>query len=277
MDAKRVGIIVVSSFISALAINVFFAPHKLLNGGVGGIALAVQYLFNLPAGYLVLILNIPLFFWSIKEVDKEFTLLTILGTVAESIFLVLTKDLASHFFLKDILLSCIYGGVIHGVAMGIIFSNHGSLGGADIVSVILRKKYNFEIGSVSLAINIFIVSLGSILFGVETGLYTLISMYLGFKVVDMVIKGFNRKNLMFIVSSHQEQITERIRLDLNRSSTILFGRGTFSGNEYDVIYCVISTSQVPKLKRIVMEEDPRAFMSIIDTSEVEGKGFKSAI
>jgi uncharacterized membrane-anchored protein YitT (DUF2179 family) len=87
--------------------------------------------------------------------------------------------------LKDVLLSCIYGGVIHGLAMGLIFSYHGSMGGADIVSVILRKKYNFDIGSVSLVIHIFIVSLGAIFFGIETGLYTLISMYLAFKVLDM--------------------------------------------------------------------------------------------
>lgn len=255
----------------------FIVPHKLLSGGISGIALITQYLSNIPAGFIIILLNIPLLVLSLKELDKEFTILTLAGTICQSLFLILTRNISTIYHTNDIILSCICGGVINGIASGIVFSNHGSLGGTDIISMILRRKYNLEIGNVSFGINLLIVSIGSMFFGVERGLYTLISMYIASSVLDKVINGFDRKKMLLIVTDKETEIIEKIHQDLNRSSTLLYGLGTYTKAEKKLVYCVVSLSQVPKAKQIVDNADPYAFMSILDTSEIQGRGFKKAI
>jgi len=274
---KKLILILFASFVSAVGINVFFTQHKLISGGVGGIALIIQYLTQIPAGYFILLFNIPLLILSIKEIDMDFTILTIVGTLSQAVFLILTKDFYKYFMLKDMLLSCIYGGVVHGLALGIILSNHGSLGGIDIISIVLRKKYDVDIAKASFGFNLIIITSGAMFFGVETALYTLISVYLGAYVIDKVIKGFNRKKLMFIITEKEDEITSKIKKQLHRSATLLYGEGAYTKRQVKAIYCIVSLSQVPKLKHIIEEIDPTAFVSILDTSEVLGKGFKNGI
>jgi len=277
LTLKRGLFIACASLFSSIAINMFIVPHRLLSGGISGIALITQYLSNIPAGLIIILLNIPLLILSLKELDKEFTILTITGTICQSLFLILTRNISTVYHTNDIILSCISGGVINGIASGIVFSNHGSLGGTDIISMILRRRFNLEIGSVSFGINLVIVTIGSKFFGVEKGLYTLISMYIASAVLDKVIKGFDRKKMLLIVTDKEREIIEKIHLDLNRSSTLLYGLGTYTKAEKKLVYCVVSLSQVPKAKLIVNTADPYAFMSILDTSEIQGRGFKKAI
>lgn len=271
---RRIIIILIASFISAVGVNVFIAPHRLLAGGVGGIALMIQYFTKISAGYSILMINIPLFILSAKEVDMKFTYLTLVGTISQSVFLILTKNISSYFMVKDLMLSCFYGGAIHGLALGLIFSNHGSLGGADIISVILKKKYDLDIANFYLGINLVIVSIGGLFFGAETALYTLISIYIGSILMDRVIRGFNRKKLLFIITDKEELVVERIISELKRGCTFLYGEGAHSRCKKRVIYCVVSLVQLPKAKHIVESVDPSAFISILDTSEVVGRGFK---
>ena len=274
---RRAFIIAIASLISSVGLNMFIIPHKLLSGGVSGIALIVQYLSGIQAGIVIILINIPLFILSIKELDKEFTILTIIGTVCQSVFLILTRNVSQLYFAKDMILSCIYGGVMHGIALGLIFSNHGSLGGTDIISMIIRRRYNFEIGKISFGINLLIVSIGSIFFGIERGLYTLISMYIVSAVMDKVINGFDIKKMILIVTDKEKEIIENIQTDLKRGCTLLYGIGTYSKSPKKIIYCVVTLSQVPKVKTIVESSDTYAFMTIIDTSEILGKGFKKPI
>jgi uncharacterized membrane-anchored protein YitT (DUF2179 family) len=274
---RRAFIIAIASLISSVGLNMFIIPHKLLSGGVSGIALIVQYLSGIQAGIIIILINIPLFVLSIKELDKEFTILTIIGTVCQSIFLILTRNVSQLYFAKDMILSCIYGGVMHGIALGLIFSNHGSLGGTDIISMIIRRRYNFEIGKISFGINLLIVSIGSIFFGIERGLYTLISMYIVSAVMDKVINGFDIKKMILIVTDKEKEIIENIQTDLKRGCTLLYGIGTYSKSPKKIIYCVVTLSQIPKVKSIVESSDTYAFMTIIDTSEILGKGFKKPI
>lgn len=277
LTIRRVLIIAAASFISSVGLNMFIIPHKLLSGGVSGIALIIQYITSIQAGIIIIIFNIPLFILSIKELDKEFTMFTIIGTVCQSAFLILTRDVSRFYQTKDLILSCIYGGVLHGIALGLIFSNHGSLGGTDIISMIIRRRFSFEIGKISFGINILIVSIGAAFFGMERALYTLVSMYIVSAVVDKVIDGFDRKKMLLIVTDKEKEIIDKIHLDLKRSSTLLYGLGTYTRTQKKLVYCVISLSQLPKAKSIVENADPFAFVSIVDTSEIQGKGFKKAI
>jgi uncharacterized membrane-anchored protein YitT (DUF2179 family) len=266
-----------ASLISSIGLNMFIIPHKLLSGGVSGISLIIQYLTGIHAGIIIILFNIPLFILSIKELDKEFTILTIIGTLSQSIFLILTRDVSKLFFAEDMILSCIYGGVINGLALGLIFSNYGSLGGTDIISMIIRRRFSLEIGKVSFGINVVIVSVGAVFFGVERALYTLISMYLVSAFMDNVINGFGKKKLLFIITDKDKAIIEKIQNDLKRGCTLLYGIGTYTKKQKKIIYCVVSLPQVPKAKAIVEASDPYAFMSILDASEIQGKGFKKPI
>lgn len=275
--AKRTVSIVLASLASSIALNMFIIPHRLLSGGVSGIALIIQYLTKFNAGYSIILINIPLLILSIKELDKEFTFLTIVGTVCQSTFLVLTRNVYHYYIAHDMILSCIYGGVIHGIALGVIFSNHGSLGGTDILSMIIRRRYSIDIGKISFGMNLLIVSVGSAFFGLEKGLYTLISMYIVSAVMDKVINGFDRKKLLLIITDNEKEITEKIKDELKRSSTLLYGLGTYTKSQRKIVYCAVSLSQMPKAKAIVANADPYAFMTILDASEIEGKGFRKAI
>jgi uncharacterized membrane-anchored protein YitT (DUF2179 family) len=282
---KKLLIVIIGSFVSALALNIFIIPHKFLSGGVSGIALIVQYLSGFQAGYFIILANIPLFILSIKYIDREFTILTIIGTVLQASFLVLTKNFSNYFIVEDLLLSCIYGGIIYGLAFGFIFSNHGSLGGADIICMILRKKYDVDLGKIVFKINLVIVSLGSIFLGLRTNLkiglytamYTLVFMYISSFLLDRVIKGFDQRKLLFIITSKEKEITTWISSELGRSSTLLYGEGTYIKEKKQVIYCVVALDELPKIKGMIETVDPNAFISILDTAEVKGKGFKSVV
>lgn len=277
VTVKRALFIAAASLISSIGLNMFIVPHKLLSGGVSGIALIIQYLSGISAGIFIILFNIPLIILSIKELDKEFTILTIVGTLCQSTFLILTRNVSQLYSTNDMILSCIYGGVIHGIASGIVFSNHGSMGGADIVSMIIRRRSSLEIGKITFSINLLIVLTGSVFFGIERGLYTLISMYIVSTVVDKVIDGFDRKKMLLIVTDKDKEIIEKIHQDLKRSSTLLYGMGTYTKTQKKMVYCVVSLPQLPKAKSIVESADPYAFMSIIDTSEIQGRGFKKSI
>lgn len=274
-NVKNIIFIILGTLISAIGINMFIVNAKLLSGGVSGISLIIQYISGFPAGYTVLLLNIPLLILSYKMVNMRFTLFTIIGTLSLSLFLILTHSIKNILHINDSLLLCIYGGILNGAGMGLVFSNHGSTGGLDIISVILKKKYdNFEIGKISFLVNFFIVSIGMIFFGLSSALYTLVSMYITSYVVDKTLKGFNRQKMILIVTNKEKEVSEAIIKVLKRGVTFLYGEGAFTKKEKRVLYCIVSLSQLPQLKLIVQHIDENAFISILDVAEVQGKGFR---
>lgn len=264
-------------FVSAVGINAFIVPHRLLSGGVSGIAIIVQYLTKIPSGYLVLILNIPIFLYGMKELDFDFILFSALGVFLLSLFLILTRDINKTFFIKDILLSSIYGGVLNGIGLGIVLKNKGSMGGTDIVAVALKKKLGINISSIAFGINFFIVLAGSLINNIEAGLYTLISMFISSRVFEAILQGFDRKKMVMIITDKTEEISKHILNELGRGVTFLHGEGAYTGDNKKVIYCIITLNQLVKIKSIIFDIDPRAFVTIIDAAEVQGKGFKNTI
>jgi len=278
--ARKVFLIILGCLILSVAINLFIIPNKLLSGGISGIGLMLQYIFNLPMGVTILILNIPLLILSILKINKKFTAFTILGTVSLSVFLIITSPLNSVLAPVEEsyrLLYCIYGGVLSGIGLGIVFSNEGSTGGMDIVAIYAKKKYGIEVGTVIFTINVLIVSVGSILFDFKVGLYTLISMYINSTVMEKVINGLNRRKMLLIVSEKEKEVSDAIMHNCNRGVTILYGEGAYTSHKKNVMYCVVSLGQLPQIKRVIKAIDQQAFISIIDIAEVQGNGFKSPI
>lgn len=262
------------SLIGSVGINMFLSHAKLLSGGITGIALIFQYLFNIEAGVLVIVLNIPLFILSFIKLDKKFTIYSLTGMIVLSVSLILTHPVSKIVNINDKLLYCIYGGVINGIGYGLVFAHHGSTGGFDIVSMLIKKKYsNLDIGTIIFSINLFIVGISAVLFGLPVALYTLIAMYIQNFVLDHVVKGLGRKKLVFIISNKEDEIEQLILTRLKRGATVLYGEGAYTDEERKVLYCIIPLSQLPELKRIVTRLDDKAFLTIVDAAEVQGKGF----
>ena len=265
--------ILLGGIISGISFNTFIIPHKMLSGGVSGIALITNYITGINPGLIIFLLNIPIFLIGYKFVDKEFILLSLIGMASLAFFIDLFSFLRYKMFVEDIMLSSIYGGILNGIGMGIVFRNRASQGGMDIVAVIVKKYLSINIGSTSLMINFAIVVISSMIYGVKAAMYTLISMYISANVLDKVQEGFDIRKQVMIIADNEEQMAEEIVKRLHRGVTYLEGEGAFTGNKKRVIYCIVTLNQLAKLKQIVRDVDPYAFMTVSDTTEVLGRGF----
>lgn len=265
--------ILLGSLICGISYNVFIIPHKMLSGGLSGIALIINYVTGIKPGMMLFMLNIPVFLLGQKFVDKEFVILSLIGAVSFSLFLDSFSFLKYKMLVEDIMLSSIYGGIFNGIGIGIVLRNRASLGGIDIIAVIIKKYFSLNVGSTSLIINIAIVATSSLIYGIRPAMYTLISMYVSSKVLDKVQEGFDIRKQVMIISDNEEELGNEIINRLHRGVTYLEGEGAFTRNKKKVIYCIVTLNQLAKLKQIVIETDPHAFMTVNDTAEVLGKGF----
>lgn len=273
--AKKLFFIVLGNFLCALAFNVFFIPNQLLSGGVGGLGIITQYLFGIPAGISIFVLNLPIFLIGARMVDKEFVTYAFISMFIFSFLVTITKDLGKYFVIDDVLLGSVFGAIFNGLGMGLMFRNRTSQGGLDIIAAILRKKYNLNIGTGLMIVNTVIISLSSILFGYKPAMYTLISLFLGYQILDKVQTGFNVKKNVVIVSGKYQELANGIMEELHRGVTFLEGIGGYTQENKKVIYCIITSSEVVKLKNLVEEIDPAAFLTINHVVEVKGSGFQS--
>lgn len=271
---KRLFFILLANILCAIAVNGFLVPGKLLSGGVGGIAIMVQYLTDISSGIIVFAINVPIFLIAVKMIDRDFALYGFISMLILSTLLTVTRGISKYIILEDVLLRGIFGGIINGTGMGLLFRNRSSQGGFDIVAVILKRKYNMSIGSALMMFNTVIVGIASVLFGLDKGLYTLISMYIAYQVVDKVQTGFSNKKNLVIVSDKPKEIADEIITSLKRGVTFLQGTGAYSEENKQVIYCIIVSKEVVKVKDIINKIDPTAFLIVTDVVEVKGSGFK---
>ena len=258
------------SVLCAVAVNGILVPLQFLSGGFTGVALIVHYLVPfLPLGALYFLLNVPLFLLGWKFVGPRFFFYSIAGMF---IFSVAVQFIKVTFPLEDKLLSALLAGIISGVGSGIILRSRGSAGGTDILSVILLKLLSFRLGNTALGFNIIILGTAVMLFPLEKTLYTLIYMYVGTHILNLVVTGLSQRKAVLIISSQWEQISHDIMYKIRRGVTISTAKGGYSGKEMEVLYAVITFRELPHLKRIIREADPNAFVVVTDTLEVMGRG-----
>lgn len=268
-------LIFLGCMIASLGVNLFLVHAKLLSGGATGVALILEYTLRIPSGIVILLINIPLIILSYKKLDKSFTIYTTIGMLCLSISLMITRSFTQFIKIEnDLLVLCIYGGVLCGIGYGIVFLRHGSTGGNDIITMLIRKKYsNFNIGGLGFSLNIVIVSIGAIIFGLPQALYTIISLFIQSLVLDKMLKGFNSRKLLLILTRKEKEIIEYVIKDLNRGITSLVAEGEYTHDKKKMLYCIVSPRQMIELKAVVHSIDPGAFITIVDVSEVRGKGF----
>lgn len=270
---KEYLIITVGCFFYAVSINYFFISNHLAEGGVAGICLILFYLFKLPVGIMYFVINIPLLIMGWKLVGRDFLFKTLYGTSCLSFLITLTETWKVPS--NDIMLGSIYGGVLIGIGLGLIFMVNGSTGGTDVVARILNRYFDIPLGRTMLILDVVILGIAAIFFGKEIVMYTLISMTIVSKAIDYFQDGYTKAKGITIISSKSEEIKERIMNETGRGTTIIKGEGGFTGNEIDLLFCVVSKFEVTKVKTIVKETDSFAFLTISDVSEVLGEGFKA--
>ena len=265
--------IALGAILAAFGVQGFIVPSGLGGGGIGGIALLLYYTLKLPIGLMTFFLNIPLFVLGWREVNRKFVFKTIWGLAIFSLFLDLFKGVQT-ISIDDIFLGALYGGVISGISSSLIFHFGGSLGGTDIVSKVIQRKYGVPIGTSSLAINSVIILISWVILGPKAALYTLVTLFVYGRVLDLIQSGVPSKSIT-IISDQSEALVNRIMVDLGRGATFLHGRGAYSCEPKDVIICVVSLPEIGRLKQAVREVDPQAFMIVQNAGEVFGTGFIS--
>lgn len=270
---KEYSIITLGCFFYAISINYFFISNHLAEGGVAGICLILYYLFKLPVGVIYFVINIPLLIIGWRLVGRDFLFKTLYGTSCLSFLITLTQNWKGPS--SDIMLGSIYGGVLIGIGLGLIFMVNGSTGGTDIIARILNRYFDIPMGRTMLFLDIVILGVATIFFGKEIVMYTLISMAIVSKAIDYFQDGYTKSKGITIISTKSEEIKSKIMDKIGRGTTIIKGKGGYTGKEIDLLFCVVSKFEVTKVKNIVKEIDTFAFLTISDVSEVLGEGFKS--
>lgn len=265
----NIFLLTAGAVIYAVGLNGILVPKQFLSGGVIGIALILHYLFNpIDAGYYYFILNIPLMLLGWFRVSRQFMFYTAYGMVVFSLATAFVKP--GPLPIENPILAALLAGIICGTGSGITLRSRGSAGGLDILAVYLYKKLSLTMGSTISFVSAAVLLAGGLLFGLEMALYSLVFVYSSGRIMNAVMTRFNQRKSILIVSDRSDAVAERILSVLNRGVTFLDGTGAYSGHPKKVILSIITMTELSKLKELVFDIDPHAFMVVNDTLEVLG-------
>lgn len=267
--------ITIGTLIMAVGINLFLEPNTIAPGGVTGLGIILQKITNglVTVWATNLVVNIPLFILGVKVLGKAFGAKTLYATLILSFFLWLVPEMNTT---QDLLLASVFGGVILGLGLGIVFKAGGTTGGTDLAGAIINRFIpGLSTATYMMIIDILVViASGLVNRRIDTPLYSVISLYILVRVIDIILEGFSYGKAFFIISNEPEKIGRTILERLDRGVTILKGKGLYSGLDKDVLLCVVNRAQMTKVKEIIGAVDKKAFIMITDMHEVLGEGFK---
>jgi len=268
--------IIIGSAVVALAYNLFLIPHHIVPGGAGGVAMILNYFFATPVGLTILVVNIPLFLIGIRTFGRAYGVKSIIGIAVSSLLI----DGFTYIFhigsaTDNPILACIFGGIMLGAGLGLVFRGGGSTGGSDIVGMVLNRYTNFSTGTAILVVDFVVISAAGLCFGqFETALYGYLNLYLQTRAIDLVLEGLSYTRALFIISDSAQAIAESITSRMNRGATVLNATGAYSQEKKDMVFSVMAKREISRAREIVRETDPHAFVIITDVYEVLGEGFK---
>jgi len=271
-------LILIGSFILASGFVLFIAPYKIIPGGVYGISIVLHYLFGTPIWLVALCFDIPLTIIGIKILGPRFGYKTVLGFSLTAIF----TDTLTYFWgfeplvVGDALLSSIFGGVLVGLGLGLIFRAKATSGGSDIVAMIIAKYTSLPLGMLMIYVDSVVVLVGLLVFqDWKIPLYSWIVIFITGKVIDIVMAGISYDKSIFIISEKHEEIRDKIINNLNRGGTYIEGKGMFNMADRKIIFTVVSRRELALLEEYIHEIDPKAFLTVTDATEILGEGFRS--
>ena len=272
------GKILIGSILIALGYVLFITPYRIVPGGVYGISIIIHYLFGTPVGLTALAFNIPITLLAAKVLGPRYGAKTVTGFILTSILI----DGLTYFLGSDplkigdeILMSSLYGGLFIGIGVGLIFRARASCGGTDVIAMMISRFIHQPVGQIMIYVDSLIVLAGFIAFkDWMIPLYSLVTIFVVGRMVDVVMEGLNYNKCLLIVSDKHDEISQIILHDLKRGGTIFNSKGIYSGKDRPLIFTVMSRSEMIRLKSFIRQIDPKAFITVMDTSEILGEGFR---
>ena len=271
--------ILAGTTIMAIATNIFYEPNSIVTGGISGLSIVIQYLsgkfFNypIPLWATTIVLNIPLLILGARVNGRKFISRTIVSIILLSTMLYVTKGIETQGF--DMTISSIYGGLLMGLGLGLVFRNGATTGGTDLTaSIINAKNKHLPIANLMFCIDACVIASGFFTFGAKNAMYAIIAEFITSRIVDMMLEGFISSKSVFIISEKTDEIADKILNQMKRGVTSLLGQGMYNKAEKNVLFCVMTSKEVFSLKTMIKEIDPKAFVIVNDAHEVLGKGFR---
>jgi uncharacterized membrane-anchored protein YitT (DUF2179 family) len=274
--------ITLGTAVYAFGLHYFVLPNQLMEGGVTGIGILLNYAFGWPLSLSTLVLNIPLFLIGWRMLGGRSMFLTIYGTLSLTLFLWLIEQAAVSGLIqpfvmeRDVLLAALYAGVTLGGGLGLVFRFGATTGGADIIARILSKNRGWSMGQIILVIDALVISLSLLFIPVERVLYTLVVVFIATKLIDFIQEGAYSGKAFSIITDHGREIAEAVTKQLDRGVTIVPAVGGYSRGRKEMVYCVVGRQEVRKLKLIVHAVDAKAFIVVSDARDVIGEGFRES-
>jgi uncharacterized membrane-anchored protein YitT (DUF2179 family) len=256
----------------AVALEIFLIPNNIIDGGIVGVSIMLAHFIRIPIGVFLFVLNLPFLFLGYKQIGKTFALSTLFSIVIMSIGTQLLHPVAP--LTDNPLLSAVFGGIILGISVGLVIRSGGSLDGTEIVAILFNKNTPFSVGEVVMFFNLFILGSAGFVFGWDYAMYSLMAYFIAFKMIDITIEGFDESKAIWIISDKNKDIGDTISQRLGRGVTYLHGEGGYTGDTKRVIFCVVTRIEEAKMKSIVDEIDPFAFLAVGNIHDVKGGRFK---
>lgn len=269
---RKIIMVMIGAMIMAVGLELFLVPNQIMDGGIVGISIIMSHLLSLPLGLFIFVLNIPFIFLGYKQLGKTFAILTGLGITTLSVTTIGLHNLEP--FTTDSLLATVFGGIVLGTGVGIVIRYGGSLDGTEILAILFNRKLPFSVGEIVMFMNVIIFSAAGFIFSWQQAMYSIMAYYIASKMIDVVIQGLEESKSIYIISDETDEIGQAIMDRLGRGVTFLHGEGAYTGDDKKVIFTVITRIEESKLKTIVEEIDPHAFLAIGNIAEVSGGRFK---
>lgn len=273
---RKMFFLTLGPFIAAFALEVFLVPNNIIDGGIVGISIILSYLTKLNLGLLIFVINIPFFLLAFSKIGKKFVIQTFYAIGMLSLFLNMFS-MYNHPTSHDLLLSTVFGGIVLGTGVGLVLKNEGSLDGTEIMSLVLSKKFGFSVGEWIMAFNVFIYGASGLVFGWNRAMYAVLTYFIAFRVIDIVLEGLNSAKSIRVISDKAHEIGDELLEKLDLGVTYIKGVGAYSGAEKTIIYCVVSRLEMARMKEIIKNIDPSAFISVVDVHEAYGGRTKGSV
>lgn len=271
---KTYLILFIGAIIAAFGLEEFLIPNQIIDGGVVGVAIVLSHLTSLSFALYIILLNIPFLYLGYLQIGRSFAFSTIFSVASLAYWTTVFRPLENVTY--DLFLAAIFGGIMVGIGVGLIIRYGGSLDGTEIVAIILAKKSGFSVGEFIMFMNLFIFACAGFVFGWEKAMYSIVAYFVAFKTIDTVVEGLDESKGVMIVTDYPEDIATILLHRLGRGVTFLHGEGGYSGDQKKVLYSVITRLEIAKLKSIVFEKDPNAFVTIHEVHDVMGGRVKKS-
>ena len=268
---KDYALIVLGTFLAALSLPLFFLPYDIAPGGISGISTVLASVLPLSVGLISFVLNVPLFLIGWRTVGWRFAVRSFIAMSLMSLFidLVPVRDVSGN-----VMLASVFGGVLLGVGLGLVVRAGATTGGTDMAATMIHSRVAFlPIAAILFLIDGLVVAVAALAFGLQAALWALIALFVSSQAMDSVIKGFNTAMQFMIISRDAEEIVRRIHTEIDRGCTRLMAEGTYSRLPVGTLLCVVSRTEAPRLKKLVAEVDPQAFVTVCNVHEALGEGF----